>query len=237
MKIVGEIPARLGSKRIVQKNLRLLNGKPLITYAINAAKQAKTLSEIYVNSESDVFGDIAKVNGVRFYKRRSELAEDHIVSDQFNYDFLKNVKTDILVMINPVSPLVSGKDIDAVVNYFLEKEFDTAISVKEERLQAFCEGKAINFNPNALLPMTQNIPSIQICSWAVCIWRAETFIESFESKDYAVFSGKVGFYPLNRISAIKISTEKDFQIAEAMLKVRNLIKPKNLITKGEGLKR
>jgi len=233
MKIVAEIPAHLGSKRVKQKNLRLINGKPLITYAINAAKEATTLSEIYVNSESDVIGDIAKANGVCFYKRRPELAEDHIVSDQFNYDFLENVEADILVMVNPVSPLITGKDIDAVVNYSLEKEFDTVISVKEERLQAFCEGKAINFNPNALLPMTQNIPPIQMCSWAVCVWRAETFIESFESKGYAVFSGKVGFYPLNCISAIKISTEEDFQIAEAMLKVRNLIKSKNLITKGE----
>lgn len=221
MKIVGEIPARLGSKRIVRKNLRLLNGKPLITYAINATKQAKTLSEIYVNTESDIIGDIAKVHGVRFYKRRPELAKDRIVSDQFNYDFLKNIETDILVMVNPVSPLVTGKDIDAVVNYFLEKEFDTVISVKEERLQAFCKGKAINFNPDAPLPMTQNIPPIQICSWAICVWRAETFIESFESKGYAVFSGKVGFYPLDPLTAIKISAEEDFKIAEICLSQRN----------------
>jgi CMP-N-acetylneuraminic acid synthetase len=222
MKIIGEIPARLGSKRVKQKNLRLIYGKPLISYAINAAKQATTLSEVYVNSESDIIGDIAKANSVRFYKRRPELAEDHIVSDQFNYDFLKNVETNILVMINPVSPLIQGKDIDAVVNYFSQNEFDTVISVKEERLQAFCEGKAINFNPNALLPMTQNIPPILICSWAVCVWRAETFIESFESKGYAVFSGKVGFYPLDPLTAIKISTEEDFQIAEVMLKAKEL---------------
>lgn len=222
MKIVGEIPARLGSKRVKQKNLRLINGEPLITYAIKAAKQATTLSEIYVNSESDIIGNIAKANGVRFYKRRPELAEDHVVSDQFNYDFLKNIETDILVMINPVSPLITGKDIDAVVNYFNQNEFDTVISVKEERLHSFCEEKAINFNPNALLPMTQDIPPIQICSWAVCVWRAETFIETFETKGYAVFSGKVGFYPLDPLTAIKISTEDDFKIAEVMLKIKEL---------------
>lgn len=221
MKIVGEIPARLGSKRIKQKNLRLINGQPLITYAIDAAKHATILSEIYVNSESDVIGDIAKANGVRFYKRRPELAEDHIVSDQFNYDFLKNIETDILVMINPVSPLITGNDIDAVVDYFNQNDFDTVISVKEERLHAFCKGRAINFSPNALLPMTQNIPPVQICSWAVCVWRAETFIESFEQKGHAVFSGKLGFYPLNHISAIKISTEEDIRLAEALLCYKN----------------
>ena len=160
VKIIGEIPARLGSKRVKQKNLKLINGKPLITYAVNAAKQAKSLSEIYVNSESDIIGDIAKTNGVRFYKRRPELAEDHIVSDQFNYDFLKNIEADILVMINPISPLITGKDIDKVVNYFNKNEFDTVISVKEEKLQAFCKGKPVNFNPEGLLPMTQNITPI-----------------------------------------------------------------------------
>lgn len=221
MRIVAEIPARLNSKRVKQKNLRLINGKPLVTYAITAAKEAETLSEIYVNSESDIFKEIADEYKVKFYKRSPKLAKDEVVSDQFNYDFLKNIETDTLVMINPVSPLITGKDIDAVVNYFKQNEFDTVLSVKEERLQAFCEGKAINFNPNALLPMTQNIPPIQLCSWAVCVWRAETFIESFESKGYAVFSGKIGFYPLNHISAIKISTEEDFHMAELLLKLRS----------------
>jgi len=219
-RIVAEIPARLGSKRVKQKNLRLINGEPLISYAINAAKQAKTLAEVYVNSESDVFGEIAGKSGVSFYKRSPELAEDHIVSDQFNYDFLKNTEADVLVMINPVSPLITGGDIDAVVNYFKENDFDTVISVKEEKLQAFCEDKAINFNPDALLPMTQNIPPIQLCSWAVCVWRAETFIRSFESKGHAVFSGKVGFYPLSPLTAIKISTEEDFKFAEIVLRMR-----------------
>ena len=221
MKIVGEIPARLGSKRIEQKNLRLLNGKPLITYAIEAAKQATTLSEIYVNSESDVIGNIAKANGVHFYKRRLELSEDHIVSDEFNYDFLKNIETDILVMINPVSPLITGKDLDDIVSYYLSSNLDTLITVREERLHAFCEGKPINFNPSRLLPMTQNIPPIQICTWSICVWRAKTFIQSYEEKGYAVFSGKIGFYPLSLWKSVKISTEEDFLLAEALLCYKN----------------
>lgn len=222
MKIVAEIPARLGSKRVKQKNLRLINGIPLIAYAIRAAKEATTLSEIYVNSESGVFGDIAKEQGIYFYKRSPELANDETLSDQFNYDFLKNVEADILVMINPVAPLIRGKDVDVVVNYFVQNNFDTVISIKEETLHSFCQGKAINFDPDTPLPKTQNIPPIQICSWAVCVWRAKTFIQSFESKGHAVFSGKIGFCPLDPITATKISTEKDFEMAEMLLKGRDL---------------
>jgi len=219
MKIIGEIPARLGSKRVKNKNLRLINGKPLISYAINAAKESKYLSEIYVNSESKQIGNIAKKYGVKFYKRKLELAKDNIVSDQFNYDFLKNIEADILVMINPVSPLITGKDIDRVVNYFNKNKFDTIITVKEERLQAFCRGEAINFNPEELLSMTQHIPPIRLCCWSICVWRVKTFIKSFEKNGYAVFSGKIGFFPLDPLKAIKISTEKDFKLAENLLKI------------------
>ena len=53
MKIIAMIPARLGSKRVPNKNLRHLNGKPLISYSIEAAKKSTLLTEIYVNSDSD----------------------------------------------------------------------------------------------------------------------------------------------------------------------------------------
>ncbi len=218
MRIIAEIPARYGSKRVKNKNLKLLNGSYLISYAITAAKQSKKIDEIFVNTESDEIGEVAINNGISFYKRKPELAEDNVASDQFNNDFLVTTECDILVMVNPVSPLITGKDIDNAIEYYFEKRLDTLISIREERLQAFCEDKPININPNALLPMTQNISPIQLCSWAICIWNREVFIQQFEEKGHAVFSGKVGFYPLDKIKSLKISDEIDFKLAELYLK-------------------
>lgn len=223
-KIIGEIPARYGSKRVRQKNLRLINGNPLIFYAIEAAKGAKTLIEVYVNTESDIIGKLALDNGVKFYKRDLSLSTDTATSDQFNYDFIKGARADILVMINPVSPLIEAVDIDNAVNFFLENDYDTVITVREEKLQAFCNNKPINFNLDAMLPRTQDIPPVQICAWSICIWRAETFIQSYEKKGYAVFSGKIGFYPLSLLKSVKISTEEDFLLVEALLNYRNRTK-------------
>lgn len=220
MKIIAEIPARMGSKRVKNKNLKLLCSKPLIYYAIEACKNSYILKDIYVNSESEEIGKLALKYGVKFYKRNPELAKDKVVSDQFNYDFLCKVDCDILVMVNTVSPLITGEDIDKVISFYQSNNFDTVITVREERLQAFCNGEPINFNPNGLLPMTQKIPPIQLCCWSICIWRKKIFIKEFEEKGYAVFSGKVGLYPINPLRAIKISTEEDFQIAEAILKSR-----------------
>ncbi len=210
------IPARMGSKRVKQKSLRLIDGKPMIRYAIDAAKESR-VDEVYVNTESEVIGGLAGDCGVRFYKRRPELAADTVTSDAFNYDFIKNVLPDVLVMVNPVSPLITGADIDAAIDFFEEGGYDTVITAREEKLQAFCEGKAVNFDPDGPLPMTQNIPPVVLCAWSVCIWRAKTFVENYEKKGYAVFSGKVGFYPMNPLKCIKISTEEDFRLAEAVI--------------------
>ena len=118
MKYVAEIPARFGSKRVKNKNLKLLNGKPMISYAIEAAKKSSLIDEVYVNSEHDDIGNIGIDLGVNFYKRNKNLADDETSSDEFNYDFLKNIECDILVMINPVSPLILSED-----SIFIDTEF------------------------------------------------------------------------------------------------------------------
>tara|TARA_Y100001970_G_scaffold259115_1_gene339722 strand:- start:90 stop:755 length:666 start_codon:yes stop_codon:yes gene_type:complete len=221
MKFVVEIPARFGSKRVKNKNLKLLNGRPMISYAIEAAKNAKLVDSVYVNSEHEEIGKIALENGVEFYKRDPELAQDHITSDTFNYDFLKNIECDFLVMINPVSPLIEGEDIDDAISYYIKNKFDTMISVREEQLQAFCNNMPINFDHKKILPMTQNLRPIQLCSWAICIWNKSIFINNFREKGHAVFSGKYGFYKLDKIKSLKISEEIDFKMAEIFLNAKS----------------
>ena len=218
MKFIAEIPARYGSKRVPNKNLKLLNGRPLITYAIEAAKESKLISEIYVNTESDEIGNIALRMGVNYYKRKPELAEDHISSDEFSYDFLKKTDCDVMVLINPVSPLISGMDIDKAINYYINNEYDTLISIHEERLQTFYQNQPVNINVNEKLKMTQNILPVQICSWAITFWKKKIFTEHFEKKGHAVFSGKLGFYTLSKTKSLKISTEEDFMLAEMLLR-------------------
>jgi hypothetical protein len=74
-KYVAEIPARIGSNRVKEKNIRLLAGKPMIQYAIDACKNSEMLDDIYVNTDSDLIGDIALNSKVKYYKRDKKLAE------------------------------------------------------------------------------------------------------------------------------------------------------------------
>ena len=84
MNIIAEIPARAGSQRVKNKNMRLLNGKPLISYAIKSAKDSKFLTDIYVNSDSDEIGEYGKTLGCKFYKRPEYLGSDTTTSDEYN---------------------------------------------------------------------------------------------------------------------------------------------------------
>jgi CMP-N,N'-diacetyllegionaminic acid synthase len=239
MNIIATIPARLGSKKIQQKNLRLINGFPLFSYAVNAAKGSKKLNDVFVNSESDEIGKIAKELGVKYYKRDKALAEDHISPEEFTNDFMMNIDADIVVMVNPVAPLILADDIDIMIDYYMEHELDTLIPVKEEHLHTFYNGKAVNFNSektvqsfctskplsfnmNSKNSITSSIEPIKICSWTVCIWRAEIFKKKFKEKGYAMFSGKIGFFAQDSLTSFTIRNENDFFISEVLLKNRNL---------------
>ena len=118
-KIIAMIPARLGSQRIPKKNIRLINGKPLITYVIETAKKTGIFHEIYVNTESDIIGEIAMKSGVKFYKRPEEHASNSSTNDDFANDFVKNVDGDILIQILPTSPLLTVEDITSFVNQMM----------------------------------------------------------------------------------------------------------------------
>ena len=86
---VAMIPARMGSQRLAKKNLRELNGVPLIIRAIRKCIDAKCFDEIWVNSEHDDFGPIAETEGVYFHKRPKELGDNQATSEQFITEFFE----------------------------------------------------------------------------------------------------------------------------------------------------
>ena len=87
-KFIAMIPARIGSNRLKYKNLALLNGKPLIYYAIEAAKKSNCFDKIYINSDHDIFEKIAQRYKVNFYLRPKKLGGNNIKSDDVVYDFV-----------------------------------------------------------------------------------------------------------------------------------------------------
>ena len=145
-KIIAMIPARLGSKRVKHKNLRLIGGKPLISHIVETAVKSEVFDEIYINSEADIFKEIAEEYGVKFYKRPTYLSEDDKTNDDFAYDFLKNVECDTLVQLLSTSPFMSIDDVVSFTNTYTNNNYETLISVKNVQIESIYNGTPINFN-------------------------------------------------------------------------------------------
>jgi len=129
--ILGIIPARWGSKRVPHKNIKLFKGKPLIYYTINAAHKSKCLDELFVSTDSEEIAKISIRYGAKVINRPSQYAQDHSPSIDVVRHALLYEKADIVVLLQPTSPLRTAEDIDAAINLFLKEKPESLISVSK----------------------------------------------------------------------------------------------------------
>ena len=88
MKLLAMIPARMGSKRIPRKNIRYIDGKPLLLRAIELAQQSGAFSEVWVTSSDTILRDITEQFKARFHPRPEHLSTDAATNREFTEDFL-----------------------------------------------------------------------------------------------------------------------------------------------------
>jgi len=224
MKKIAMIPVRMGSKRVKNKNLRLLGNKPLVAYVIEAAVKADIFDEIYINSESDIFKEIADQYGVKFYKRPEQLSSDQATNDHFALDFMDNIEGDILIQLLATSPFITSNQIIEFTNKSVE--YDTLISTAKVKIESIYKGNPINFNQKEITPPSQLLEPIQAYACSLMSWKYDNYKVNMEQygAGYHGGDGKIGFYELSGHATVDIDEEEDFKLAEAILKAED-IKP------------
>lgn len=219
MNVVIHIPARMGSKRVPRKNFRNLCGKPMLEYALKAAIESEVANEIYLNTDDcDLIEYVIKHHkSVKIYKRNVALTGDKTSSDEFNLDFIKSVEPDILVMINPVCPLIKSKHIQETFQFFVENNYDTVITASKSQMQHFMNLKPVNIRlDEPLAPSQENTPVLEL-NWAISIWKANEFKIRMKENGYAVLGTNLGLYEIDKYAGLKISEETDFLAIEALI--------------------
>lgn len=216
--IIAMIPARIGSTRLPKKNLALIDGAPLISYAINAAKASGVFDRIVINGDDPVFGEIARRYDVEFYLRPQALGSSTTKSDDVVLDFIRNHPGDIVCWVNPTSPLQTGEEIRTVVRHFQTNGLDTLITILDQQVHANYDGKPLNYYTDELFAQTQDLVPVELFVYSVMMWRTRPFEAAYQDQDHAFFVGKVGFYPVSRLSAIIIKRKEDLKLAEFVLK-------------------
>ena len=222
LKIYAMIPARLGSTRLKMKNLALIDGKPMISYAINAAKDAKCFDKIIVNSEDNIFKKISTRFNVDFYLRPNDLGSSNAKSDSVVENFMNYYSdADIVAWVNPISPFQSGEEISNIVEYFIKNRLDSLITVEEKQVHCNYMNKAINYDINGLFEQTQDLEPIQPFVYSVMMWRKDVFLKEFATNGHSLFCGNFGTYPVSKLSGIIIKDSDDLKIADSIMRVLN----------------
>lgn len=137
MRILALIPARGGSKGIKNKNIIDIGGKPLISYTIAAGKQSRYIDDVVVTTDSETIKDVAIKYGADVpFLRPAELAKDtstsldavlHAVHELEN----QGRNYDVLILLQPTSPLRTAEDIDSAIEKFNKYGCESLVSVSE----------------------------------------------------------------------------------------------------------
>ena len=215
MKILGIIPARGGSKGIPKKNIKLLNGKPLIAYTIEAAL-ASNLDRVIVSTDCKEIAGISKEYGAEVIIRSFNLAEDttptlpvlqHVVSKL-------EVEFDAVMTLQPTSPLRTSKHINEAIELFeSDKEVDSLVEVPHnympEKLMSF-DGKYLTGN--------REVKRRQEISTMYARNGAAIYITKTEKLGEYIFGGKILPYFMSKIKSFDIDDMEDWEIVERIIK-------------------
>lgn len=230
--VVAVIPARAGSKSLPGKNIKKLRGKPLISYTIEAALRSKFIDRTIVSTDGKKIAEISKRCGAEVpFLRPAYLATDTAhtppaIEHAVNYlEKNEDYKADIVVILQPTTPLRRTEHIDLGIKKFLKAGTDTLVGVKEAFPPWWLfkpqKGKVVPFieykkGINAYNLERQQLPKIYQVNGALYVTkrnylkRANSFINP----------RSCAYLLMNEESSLDVDTPLDFKIAEAVLKTR-----------------
>ena len=212
MKIVSVILARGGSKGIPKKNITKLSGIPLIAYTILASKNS-TVSETWVSTDCKEIAKVSSELGANVLMRPSNISEDTSSSEEALLHFANNVYFDILVFIQPTSPLLSPKYIDKGLNmmngsFNHSYDYDSVFSAYKEH---WYPRWTKQFKPNNWdinnRPRRQDVEELYVENGAFYITTKKNLLKS-----KLRYSGNIGIVEMPLWRSFQVDTLEDLKL-------------------------
>lgn len=229
---VAVIPARGGSERIPRKNIRLLNGQPLISYAIGAAQQASTVDEVYVSTEDAEIAAVSESYGAQVIRRPQQFATNTASSESVLLHFADQVDFDTLVFLQCTCPLTRAQDIDDAVQLLSSDQYDSVLSVCPNSGKFMCspfvwnaDGTPANYDFRQR-PRTQDVPAQYRENGALYVMHRQG-LHSSKNR----LHGRIGMYVMPNERSFDIDDIEDFKLIEQLMPVIEQRSPKSLAAK------
>jgi len=235
--ILGLIPARGGSKGLPGKNIRPLNGIPLIAHLIMKAKQSQYINRIIVATDSDEIASIAKEYGAEVpFKRPDSISgpKSHgFEVFKYTINWLKeseNYTPDILSTMLCTTPFITTDDIDSCLEKMIKNEFDSCFTINEIEHHPY---RAMIVDGDLLHPMfdlensklwanRQEFPTVYRFNGGVIAAKTEHILnnDEYNIDNLRYKNTQVGYSIIPAERAIDIDTIVDFEFAELLIKHR-----------------
>ena len=227
-RVIAVIPARGGSKGIPKKNIRFLIDKPLIAYTILAAINSKYIDKLVVSTDDKAIKETANFFGAQVIDRPKTLSQDSTPLDPVIFHAIntiehnENTSFDFVITIQPTSPLLTTEIINRTIKIMIEGDYDTLISIIGEthlywikKSDTYIPLYKKRVNRQELEPIFKETGSILISKRNIVT-------------EHNRIGNKIIFYELSEEKGIDIDTEKDWWIAE------NLLRKKKIVIRVEG---
>lgn len=231
MSVLCTICARGGSKGVKNKNIRMMNGRPLIAYTIEQAKTCGIFDHVVISTDSDAIAETAVTYGAEvFFKRDSELASDtagkvQVIRDAMLKSEAHYGKTyDHHVDLDATSPLRDVNDIRAAYAQFLCDDNDILITAMPARRNPYfnlvektADGRvSLSKNLPHGVSRRQDAPKCYDMNASIYIWKREALLECG-----TLFTDKTGLYVMPEERSIDIDSELDFEFVSYMMRKKN----------------
>lgn len=222
--VLAVIPARGGSKGIPKKNIRLLNGKPLIFYVITTALSCEEIDDVYVSTDDGEIAEVARNYGAEVIIRNGELAEDHVTLDPVIYNALsviekqKRVSYDYVITLQPTSPLLTLGTLSSAIKTIIASDYDCMISVVNKPCLSWARDENGGVMPNYIRRLNrQQLPPDYKETGAFIISKRQIVNETSR------ISGKVSIFEIPEAESVDIDDTNDWIVAENALKRKKIV--------------
>jgi CMP-N,N'-diacetyllegionaminic acid synthase len=220
---LGIIPARGGSKGVVHKNIRLVGGKPLIAYSIQAAKESRLVTDYVVSTDDDEIAALADQLGARVEMRPVELAADDTPMLPVIQQVIGKLREsddpfEYAVLLQPTAPLRTGADVDTALEMLFTTGADSVVSVYQvidahpARMYRIRDNLLVPYAPEPSNRLRQRLPPVYLRNGAIYAFRCGLIDEQG-----TLIGANTRPYIMPRERSINIDEEFDLYIADLLL--------------------
>ncbi len=224
MSTLAVIPARGGSKGVPRKNVRILGGRPLITYTIEDARTAVLVNRVVVSTDDIEIKEVSLRWGVEVVDRPAEIAGDKASSETALLHVLDVLEMkegyvpDVIVFLQCTSPLRRPHDVDDAIRLFIDRKYDSvfsAMATHHFRWQQRGDVMArVNF-PVVKRPMRQDMETEYVENGSIYVMTSRLLRETGLR-----LGGRIGCHEMPLLYSLDMDTEQDLMMLEALIALR-----------------